>query len=467
MVKLRKIINELTDKDFEQVKSALIEHDSKKFLHLLISYREGNITDDKIKKAVQCTEKSFYVLKSRLLEKVREILVENNKVSEANPLTRYIYQYPRESAIAMLHQLEKTCIENDIPQELINVYSALKKAHYYSDKYYHYSQLYNKQVAYALAFEKAEDLVFNFNKALANYFFSRSDSDKELILFCKREIKNIYSLNQSHRFELLNNFVLIQCQLFANIEQADDESVEDLIKKCELIITNYPKDKLSKYCKLIVDFFWLEYYYKIKQFKKAEQYLWMVDGNSKTWLLYNNYCMSFKYLLTKPQLLCKLNKTEKLKEEQEEIYFDNYDFYTLSMMKFRKSIISIYCGGLNESIHILRDLINGVTLNHFFHFELEIKLTLSYLYIKQKKEGNAQELLSSLTRKINGDKQRGFYQNALLFIKILGLLMDKRKNTVTQTKLNNAIRQFDFFNTGERKILAFLQPEIDSINKNF
>jgi hypothetical protein len=448
------------------VKSALIENDSQKFLILLISYREENATDDKIKKSVLCSARAFYVLKSRLLEKIREILLENNRITESNPLIQYIYEYSRESAIAILHQLERTYIENDVSQELINVYSALKKTHYYSDKYYHYSQLYNKQIAYTIAFEKAEELLFNFNKALANYYFSRSDSDKELIHFCKREIKNIYSLNQSHRFELLHNFILIQCQLFTNVEQPDDESVEDLIKKCEQIITNYPKDRLSKYCKLIVDFFWLEYYYKINQFKKAEQYLWIVDGDSKTWLLYNNYCLSFKYLLTKPQLLCKLNKTEKLEEEKDEMYFDNYDFYTLSMMKFRKSIISIYCGSANESINMLRDLINSITLYHFFHFELEIKLTLSYLYIKQKREGSAKELLASLTRKINLDKQKNHYTNALIFIKVLNLLMDKEKNTTTRTKLNNAIQQFNFCNTGERKLLSFLQPEIDSINNS-
>jgi hypothetical protein len=466
MEKLRKTVKELNDKDFEQVKSALIKNDSQKFLHLFVSYREDNTPDEKIRKSVQCNERSFYVLKSRLLEKLREILLENNRITETNPLVHYVYEYPRESAIAILHQLERTYIENDVSQELINVYSALKKTHFYSDKYFHYSQLYNKQVAYTIAFEKAEDLLFNFNKTLANYFFSRSDSDKELILLCKGEIKNIYSLNQSHRFELLHNFILIQCQLFTNIEQPDDESVEDLIKKCEQIITNYPKDKLSKYCKLIIDFFWLEYYYKINQFKKAEQYLWIVDGESKTWLLHNNYCLSFKYLLTKPQLLCKLHKTEKLEEEKEEMYFDNYDFYTLSMMKFRKSIINIYCGSVNESIHMLQDLVNNITLHHFFHFELEIKLTLSYLYIKQKRESSALELLTSLTRKINIDKKRDYYPNALIFIKVLDLLMDKGKNKATITKLKNAIQQFNFCNTGERKVLSCLQPEIDSINKS-
>ena len=464
MEKLRKIIKELKDKDFERVKCDLIKNDSQKFLTVLVSYREGNITDEKIRKSISCSVKTFYVLKSRLLEKIRVILVKNNRINETNPLTHYIYEYPRESAIAILHQLERIYTENDIPQELINVYGALKKTHFYSDKYYHYSQLYNKQIAYSIAFEKAEDLLFNFNKTLANYYFSRSDSDKELLLFFKKEIENIYSLNQSHRFEIINNFILIQCQLFTNIEYLEDEPAAILIKKCEQIIKNYPKDRLSKYYKRVIDFFWLEYYYKTNQFLRAEKYLWLVDKNGKTWLLYNNHCMAFKYLYTKPQLLCKLNKTGKLAEEKEKVFFDNYDFYTLLMLKFRESIINIYCGKMNDSIIILRDLINTTTLHHFFHFELEIKLTLSYLYIKQNKNGNiVHELLASLSRKINLDKNKKYYENTSQFIQILYLLLNGSNGKADKIKLKEAILKFNLHNIGERKILSFLQPELDSI----
>jgi tetratricopeptide (TPR) repeat protein len=313
-----------------------------------------------------------------------------------------------------------------------------------------------------LAFEKAEDLLFSFNKALANYFFSRNNSDKESISLFKKEIKQIYSLNQSHRFELIKNFILIQCQLFANIEPLDEDPLEDLIKRCEQIIHNYTNDKQLKYYKLVVDYFWLEYYFKINQLKKAEKYFEIINEQNNSWLLSNNYCLSFKFLLTKPQLLCRLNKTSKLKNKNEELYFDKYDFYTISTLKFSKAIINIYCGNTKESIDILSGLISDITLYYFFHFEIELKLTLAYLYIKQNKCEMADELLKSLSRKIN-DGKKADYQNALQFMKVLNLLMSKSKTTIAKNKIQEAIQQFNFLNSTEKNILSFLKLEIASI----
>jgi hypothetical protein len=288
MENLRKIIRQLSNRDFTQIKSALVKNDSKKFLHLLVSYRKNNTTDEDIMKSINCNKGSLYVLKSRLLDKIQELLLENKEIQEVNfldgnisSLLQYTHEHPRETAIAMLHQLEKTHTVNDTPQELINVYSALKKIYFHSDKYYHYSQLYNKQIAYTVALEKSEDLLFNFNKTLANYFFSRNDDDKELIRHYIKEIRNIYSLNQSHRFELIKNFILIQSQLFANVEQSNEEHLEDLIEKCEELTKEYPNDKQIKYYRLIIDFFWFEYYYKINQLKKAEQYLKVLNTHHR------------------------------------------------------------------------------------------------------------------------------------------------------------------------------------------
>jgi len=465
MDNLRKIICQLSAKDFTQIKSALLKNDSKKFLHVLVSYRRNNSTDEEIMKDVNCTKGSFYVLKSRLLDKVQELLVKNVEVQEvtdlqdSNALMQYVYEYPREMGIAILHQLEKKSTINDIPQELISVYSALKKVYFHSDKYYHYSQLYNKQIAYAIALEKSEDLLLNFNKTLANYYLSRSEEDKVLIYHFIKEIKNIYSLNKSHRFELIKNFILIQSQLFVNTDQQDEEPLEDLLKRCEQITKTYSNDKQIRYYKLVVDFLWFEYYYKLNQLKKAEQYLKIIDANEKIWLLLSNYCMAFKFLLSKAELFFKFEKTD---EAGKEAYLDNYDFYTIVVLKFSKAIDQLNSGNIKESSDILFELTCDLSLHHFFHFEIEIKLTLAYLYIKQNKFDKADELMTSISRKIN-DGKKSKYLNGLLFIKVLNLLMGKSKKGISQAKLNDAIQQFDAYNTSERKILGFLKEEIETI----
>ena len=62
-------------------------------------------------------------------------------------------------AIATLKKLEKDLIDYDLSNELTIVYKSLKKLHVNSPDYFHYSQLYNRHVAYMLALDKAEDLL--------------------------------------------------------------------------------------------------------------------------------------------------------------------------------------------------------------------------------------------------------------------------------------------------------------------
>jgi len=171
-------------------------------------------------------------------------------------------------------------------------------------------------------------------------------------------------------------------------------------------------------------------------------------------------------LLTKPQLFYKLNKIEQLKETEKDIYFDKYDFYTQVALKFCKAITCIYNGNINKSIAILFELISDISLHHFFHFELEIKLALAYLYLKQNEKEKANRILISISRKINNGKKKN-YKNAVLFIKLLDFIMDGEKNTITKEKAQEIIRQFNSCNsTSERKILCFLQSEVELYIKN-
>lgn len=468
MEKLKKVIQQLNGKDFTQIKSVLEKNNSEKFLHVLVSYSENETSDDAIREYINCSEGAYYVLKSRLLDKIQELLVENNDahrpalLKDGSTLTQYLYERPRETAISILHQLEKVYVHNDTPQELISVYSALKKTHYHSDKYYYYSQLYNKHIAYTVALEKAEDVLLNFNRTLANYYFSKSSDDVELLQVLLKEIKNIYSLNQSHRFELIKNIMLVQAQLFANCDHTEEEELEGLLKRCEDIVDEFTEDKQIKYYALVVNYFWFEYYLKINQVKKAVHYYEVINKNSKNWLLLGNYCIAFKFLLSRPQLLNKLNRINELKDET--LLFDNYDFYTQITIKFCKAITNVYEKNYNRSIDVLNELIRDISLHHFFHFEIETKLTLAFLYISQGKNEKGERIIKSINRKINVDR-KDEYQNGVLFMKLLNMLMDENKTTTGKSKIVKALNAFNDCNSGERKILAYLQPEIEGFIK--
>ena len=90
-------------------------------------------------------------------------------------------------------KLEDDLKSNGMSGDLITVYSALKKIHLHTPKYYEYSQLYNKHLAYTMALEKAEELLGSFIKALSEYYLSKSVSIYELLHFIKMEIVNIFA----------------------------------------------------------------------------------------------------------------------------------------------------------------------------------------------------------------------------------------------------------------------------------
>ncbi|MCD6067939.1 MAG: hypothetical protein K0S33_2765 [Bacteroidetes bacterium] len=471
MEKLKKTIQQLDTDNFAAFEAMLLKNKSDKFLFLTKAYRTKEVPDTDLQDSLDCTGNALYVLKSRLYDKVQKFLIDN-KTSDKTVVSdkktesydQYLYEFPRETAIAMLLELESKCLTNDYTNDLINIYSALKKAHSYSDKYYVYSQLYNKQVAYMIALEKAEDVLFNFNRTLANYFFSDSLTDLEMMGILKKEIRNIFALNKSHRIELILNTIIIQSQLFAGIGMDEEEPLEDLIERNETIVEQHASDyRISKY-RQVNAFFRFEYYIKINQFKKAVPCYEEVTKDTKSWLLMNNTCLAFKFLLTKVDFLVKSGRKEELPEGMEEMVFDRGDFYTSVVYSFHRGIALYFNGKIKESVTALNAILNEISLVNFFFIELEIKLALAFIYYKQTEYDLADNLLKSMSRKISGEKKSG-YNNTKTFIKILGLKMGK-SDAAALAKVSAAIEQLDFYNTRERKILEYLGSEITMLGKS-
>ena len=48
MEKLKKVIQQLNEKDFTQIKSALEKNNSEKFLHVLVCYNDNSVSDEEI-----------------------------------------------------------------------------------------------------------------------------------------------------------------------------------------------------------------------------------------------------------------------------------------------------------------------------------------------------------------------------------------------------------------------------------
>jgi hypothetical protein len=169
MAKLKNIIKQLSDEDFESIYQSLIESSAEKSAFLLRSIREKQQSDSKIMDELGVNTNAYYTLRSRLNQKIEEYLLQQMENPRTDILKKVaninetIFTKKKAIAIATLKKLEKELLDYDLSNELTIVYKSLKKLHINSADYFNYSQLYNRHVAYTLAVDKAEEL-------LAEYF---------------------------------------------------------------------------------------------------------------------------------------------------------------------------------------------------------------------------------------------------------------------------------------------------------
>lgn len=465
MEKLKNLIVQLTDQAYGRLEHDLISHKSEKFLLLLQSMRYDSAIPPDLLARLQCNENAFYVLKSRLYDKIQKHLlaaIGGGSAQEHKNLSpvQILFEHPRETAIAMLQELEKKYLEKDNAGELIEVYSALKKAYYNnSHKYYYYSQLYNKQAAYSATLEKADDLTFTFNKTLSSYYVSRLADDLELILVLQQQMANLHALNPSPRIELLKHFMSIQTQLYTPLNCTNDAAPEDLLGRCEEIAGAFGNDSQVAYYRHIINFLRFEYYLNINQPKKAHMYFELVDQYGSHWLLLSPLCQAYRFLMSKLHFVTRYGTDSQLERALKTTYSDNHDFCTELGLRLYRSVVKFYEGNLKEASHLLNELINEASFKDCFYIESQVKLTLAFFYIRQTHYELADNLLKSLSRKLVDERKEQF-SNVKACIKVLQLMMDKESASV-RMKLRKAIEQFNLYNAGENRILGFIQLDTD------
>ncbi|TAH28414.1 MAG: hypothetical protein EAZ06_10140, partial [Cytophagales bacterium] len=200
MSKLKNIIRQLTEKDFQSIYDMLMDSNADKSAALLKFFKERQLSDNKIMSELDVNPNAYYTLRSRLNEKIEEYFVQAmespkadilKKVSNVNDI---IYTKKKTIVVATLKKLEKELVDYDLTSELISIYKNLKKFHINSPEHYHYSQLYNKHIAYTLAIDKAEDLLGDYFKKYGHYYLSNEETTKTELGMLVKEIENVSRL---------------------------------------------------------------------------------------------------------------------------------------------------------------------------------------------------------------------------------------------------------------------------------
>jgi hypothetical protein len=414
MAKLKNIIKQLSEQDFESIYNSLLESSADKSAFLLKAMREKQQSDNKIMEELGVNTNAYYTLRSRLNQKIEEYLLQQmenprtdilKKVANINEI---IFTKKRAIAIATLKKLEKELLDYDLSNELTVVYKFLKKLHINSADYFNYSQLYNKHVAYMLAVDKAEDLLAEYFKKYGNYTLSGDDISKMELSLLSREMNNVCALYKSHRLYVYQSCINIFHRLFVEKEEdlkGEVEPIEDILMNVQKIFEEYHLDSIYYHLRIVFEYLKLEYYEHYRVYRKAENYFEEVNDSCADLLSnYSLYTYPAQFLITKLKRHMRIDQVEDIYEENEGLFHDyepdkndipNYITYVLY-----RALACYYKKKYDEAARWINNLLNEISLKKYPEAQLEIKAVLALQYCMLRDYDLFNQLINSIQRQI-------------------------------------------------------------------
>lgn len=456
---------QLSEESYQQLEESFRKTKADNFFTLLRAYRKGDTADKEVVELLGISSNSFYVLKSRLYDKLQEhfsadvFTDRESLVKELLQVQEICFTKPRETAVAFLHKLEKELLRYDLHNDLMIIYSALKKMHLYSEKYFYYSQLFNKHAGLGLSLEKAEEILGNFNRMLGQYNFSRSRQVLDTLLFLKLEITNLYSLNSSRQIEIIRNLIDLQLMLFCH--ETTEYTVDELLQSTRKVFAELPETAAQKKWEVVLDYLCFEYYFSKNEIKTAGQYYEKVNAVFNTLLLYNNICLTSRFLVSKIKFCDEagLQEEEQPLAAARDLLCDSGDVHAKVLIGIYTAMLYLNEKKLKEGINCLNDVLNTVSLKDYFHESIDVKLTLAYCYLLLKDYDLVEITTKGVARKIKTEHPDR-YNHVLNLIKVFDTESSTKGSTKGMAKSKDLFTLFLANNVKSNEVLLHLLPRL-------
>lgn len=414
MSKLKNIIKQLSNEDYESIFDNLSSGGAEKSAQLLKYMREKQLADAKIMELLDVNSNAYYTLRSRLNQKIEEYLLQQMENPRTDLLKKVaniqeiIFTKKRAIAIATLKKLEKELTDYDLSNELTIIYKLLKRLHINHDDHFSYKQLYNRHIAYMLALDKSEDIIADYFKKYGNYFLTNNPQLKFELTLMFKEITNVSKLYQSHRLYVYQSLIYVFHRLFVDEGEETDkeeEPIEDVLREVEKIFEIYYLDSNYYHLKMVFEFLKFEYYTHYRVFKKAEKYYEDVNSNLATLVSnYGLFTFSSLALLTKLKRAIRMELENTLYDEAKTQFQDfetsPEDAPQFIIYHIYRSLVCYYAGKYDEASKWLNKLLNEMSFKKYPEAHLEVKLLLLLQYCVQDDLELFNQLLSSTQRQV-------------------------------------------------------------------
>ncbi|MCB9233070.1 MAG: hypothetical protein H6581_15540 [Bacteroidia bacterium] len=472
------IIKQLSDEEFLDIYQNLTSNKAEKSALFLKTIRESdNPVEDFLEKQ-EISASAFYVLKSRLNQKVEDFLLNRlgdpkmEAIQKVFKVYDLIFQSPREIAVTTLKRLEKTMLDEDNSLVLMVVYRALKMLHSHDDNHrVEYDQKYNQAVAFYLANDKAMETVMTFFRIYDRYYLARRERDYNELIRTVEKIHNQNNLYTSQRLFISMAIIHLFSSQFVELPDRMSvimESDNELFEKSFEILEKNPDDILFKNLNLIFDFLRYTYYRRNGDRDREQIYFELLDYKIEDLLKGFNFgmdCSSILFFkLLRHQEYGTLDLLQQdIAEYIDKIEIDSYRLVTYINFNLFKAYASFYKKDFENSSRILYRVRNEVSLRKNPHVDVEVKMFLALSYVLLGESDLANQLILSLQRQL---KKSTFsnYENGRIFLKILTNRQGGRTTKKLQ-QLKKLLEEFEESNKGTNAILPYLKLSFETFTE--
>lgn len=450
---LYKIISQLTEDEFTEIYSTFTANKADKSASFLRIIRENPETPDKeFLKQYEISPSAFYVLKSRLNQKVEAFLL--NRVGDPNlhvmrrvlNVNDLVFNNPREISVAALRKLEKELVKFDFPYGLMIVYKELQNLHAFDENHTYYKSRYNQQVAYALAMDKGLDLVVQFFRAYDNFYLARKDKDHGDMIRIMEKIDNLNNLYDSHRLYIFKSIIHIFAKLFIQIPdtiRCEVEETERMFERAFEILGEYKEDSFYNNINILFNFLRFVHYDNNQIRDKSKIYFEILDYKIEELLSRYHFNVNTSlFLFRKLQYHLRTNTVGQLVKDVED-YISKLEIepYRISFfVNFHLFLAHAHFAEQNykKTSRILYNLRNEVNLRKHVHIDLEIKFFLALSYVVVEDFDLANQLILSLQRQLRKPSMKR-YEHAKVLLKVLSVALGgKPKTRMKNLRINIA-----------------------------
>lgn len=480
---LYKIISQLTDDEFTEIYNNFTSNKADKSAAFLKIIRENPESPDKEFLAeFDISPSAFYVLKSRLNQKIETFLL--NRVGDPNlhvmrrvlNVNDLVFNNPREISVAALRKLEKELLKFDFPYGLMIVYKELQNLHAFDENHTYFKSRYNQQVAYAVAMDKAVDLVVQFFRSFDMYHLSRKEKDHTEMIRTMEKIDNLNNLYDSHRLYIFKAIIHIFAKLFIQIPdtiRCELEDTERMFERSFEILGEYKDDSFYLNINILFNFLRFIYYENNNIRDKSKIYFEILDYKIEELLTrYHFNANTSLFLFRKLRYHIRTNTVEQLIKDIEnyilQIEIEPYRLTFFINYHMFLSYSYFYNRNYKKSARILYNVRNEVNLRKHLHIDLEVKFFLALNYVLLEDFDLANQLILSLQRQLRKASMQK-YDHAKVLLKILSVALGGKPRTKAKNLRIN-IDKWKEVNVSRFAILeeidmeeVFLQEEVSTL----